>query len=174
IEQAIVKATRFEGFVNAGRQLGRVQADFGLVYEHSKRTVGGDATASRTLGFLKPKASFSTQAGLWQVQLIAERTVAQLDFTDFVSTAEVNDDRVSGGNADLVPQRAWEFLASANRPILGDGRIKVEVGYNRISMIEDRVPTEDGFDAPGNLGSGISLILRGNADVPLSRFGIPG
>lgn len=174
IEQATVKETRFEGFVNAGRQLGRVQTDFGLVYEHSKLTVSGDASASRTLGFLKPKASFSMQAGQWQLQLIAERTVAQLDFSDFVSIAEVNDDRVSGGNAELVPQRAWEFLASANRPILGDGRIKLEVGYNRISMIQDRVPTEDGFDAPGNLGSGYSLIVRGNADVPLSRFGIPG
>ena len=174
IEQATVKETRFEGFVNAGRQLGRVQADFGLVYEHSKLTVSGDASASRTLGFLKPKASFGMQAGQWQLQLIAERTVAQLNFADFVSIAEVNDDRVSGGNAELEPQRAWEFLASANRPILGDGRIKLEVGYNRISMIQDRVPTEDGFDAPGNLGGGYSLIVRGNADVPLSGFGIPG
>lgn len=174
IEDAIVKESRFEGFVNAGRDLGHFQADFGLVYEHSKLTLSGDAIASRTLGFLKPNASLSMQAGAWQVQLSAERTVAQLDFSDFVSVAEVNDDRVSGGNADLVPQRAWEFLASANRSVLGDGRIKLEVGYNRVSMIQDRVPTEDGFDAPGNLGSGMSLILRGNADVPLSRFGIPG
>src|SRR5690606_26981116 len=120
----------------------------------------------RTLGFLKPNASLNMQAGRWQMQLSAERTVAQLDFSDFVSVAEVNDDRVSGGNAELEPQRAWEFLASANRPILGDGRIMVEAGYQLISMIQDRVPTADGFDAPGNLGNGSHLILRGNADVP--------
>lgn len=174
IEDAVVEETRFEGFVNAGREFGRVQADFGLVYEHSELTVSGDAIASRTLGFLKPNASLSLQAGQWQIQLSAERTVAQLNFADFVSLAEVNDDRVSGGNAELVPQRAWEFLASANRPILGDGRIQIEAGYHRISMIQDRVPTAAGFDAPGNLGSGSSLIIRGNADIPLTGFGIQG
>lgn len=174
IEDAVVKESRFEAFANAGRELGRLQLDIGLVYEHSKLTVSGDAAASRKLGFLKPNASLNMQAGRWQMQLSAERTVAQLDFSDFVSVAEVNDDRVSGGNAELEPQRAWEFLASANRPILGDGRIMVEAGYQLISMIQDRVPTADGFDAPGNLGNGSHLILRGNADVPLSRFGIPG
>lgn len=174
IEDATVKESRFEAFINAGRDLGGFQTDVGLVYEHSRLTVSGDAIASRTLGFLKPNISIGTQFGAWQVQLSAERTVAQLDFADFVSVAEVNDDRVSGGNAELVPERAWEFLVSANRPILGDGRIRLEAGYNRISLIQDRVPTEDGFDAPGNLGSGSSLILRGDADLPLSRYGVPG
>lgn len=174
IEDAVVKESRFEGFINAGREFGRVQADFGLVYEHSTLLLTGDASASRTLGFLKPNASLHIQAGQWQFQLSAERTVAQLNFGDFVSVAEVNDDRVSGGNSELVPQRAWEFLVSANRPILGDGRIQIEAGYHWISMIQDRVPTEGGFDAPGNLSSGSSLIIRSNADIPLSSFGIKG
>ena len=56
---------------------------------------------------------------------------------------------VNGGNAQLVPQRSWEFLAFVERPILGDGLVRLEAGYNRISLVQDRVPTPEGFDAPG-------------------------
>ena len=97
-----------------------------------------------------------------------------MNFEDFISTAELTNDRVNGGNADLVPQRAWEFLATLEQPILGDGVVKVEAGYNRISLVQDRIPTPEGFDAPGNLGNGRMFILKSTIDAPLARFGIKG
>ena len=129
--------------------------DLGLTFEASRLTVSGDAEAERVLKFLKPKASFDWRPkGGWHAQLSIARTVAQLNFEDFISTAELTNDRVNGGNADLLPQRAWEILATLEQPILGDGLIKIEAGYNRISLVQDRVPTPEGFDAPGNLGNG--------------------
>ena len=176
VDQAVVKEYRGEAFVNAGTALTKtLRLDLGLTYEASRLTVSGDAEAERVLKFLKPKASldYRGKSG-WHAQLSIARTVAQLNFDDFISTAELTNDRVNGGNADLVPQRAWELLATLEQPILGDGVVKVQAGYNRISLVQDRIPTPEGFDAPGNLGSGRMLILKSTIDAPLARLGIKG
>lgn len=102
------------------------------------------------------------------------RTVAQLQFEDFISSAELTNDRVNGGNAELLPQRAWEALLTAEQPMLGDGLVKFELGYNRIEQVQDRILTPGGFDAPGNLGTGHVRIARARVDAPLSRLGIKG
>jgi hypothetical protein len=176
VDQAVVQEYRGEAFVNAGRALSKtLRLDMGLTYEVSRLTVSGDAEAERVLKFLKPKASldYRDPSG-WHAQLSAARTVAQLNFDDFISSAELTNDRVNGGNADLLPQRAWEILATLEQPILGDGVVKVQAGYNRISLVQDRIPTPEGFDAPGNLGSGRSLILRSTIDAPLTKLGVKG
>ncbi len=176
VDQAKVKEWRGEAFVNAGRALSpTLRMDLGLTYEVSRLTVSGDAEAERTLNFLKPKATFDWRpGGGWHLQFAVARTVAQLQFVDFISVAELSSDRVNGGNAELEPQRAWEFLATAERPILGDGLMKLEAGYTRVSKVQDRVPTPEGFDAPGNLGTGREYIARATVDVPLTRLGIKG
>jgi hypothetical protein len=176
VDQAVVKEYRGEAFVNAGRPLSKtLRLDLGLTYEASRLTVSGDAEAERVLKFLKPKASldYRDKSG-WHAQLSVARTVAQLNFEDFISTAELTNDRVNGGNADLVPQRAWELSATLEQPILGDGLVKIEAGYNRISLVQDRIPTPEGFDAPGNLGNGRMLILKSTIDAPLAKLGIKG
>lgn len=176
IDQAVVKEKRAELFVNAGRPLtSKLRLDLGLTYETSKLTVRGDVRADRSLNFLKPKATLDWRPkSVWHVQLSVSRTVAQLQFEDFISSATLASEQVSGGNANLEPQRAWEILATIDRPILGDGLIKVELGHNRISKVQDRVPTPEGFDAPGNLGSGRQWIATAKIDAPLTRFGLKG
>ena len=176
VDQAVVTEYRGEAFVNAGRTLSpTLRMDLGLTYEASRLTVRGDTRAERSLRFLKPKAVFDWRpSGGWHTQLSIARTVAQLNFEDFISSAELTTDRVNGGNPDLVPQRAWEFLGTIEHPILGDGVAKVELGYNLISLVQDRVPTPEGFDAPGNLGSGRQAFVRGTLDAPLGRLGIRG
>ena len=176
IDHAVVKELRGEGFVNAGRSVtSRLRLDLGLTYEASRLTVSGDASARRTLTFWKPKATLDWRpGGKWHAQLLVQRTVAQLQFEDFISSAELTNNRVNGGNADLLPQRAWETLLTLDRPILGDGLVKLELGYNRISLVQDRVPTPDGFDAPGNLGDGRVFFVRQRVEAPLSWLGLKG
>ena len=176
IGDAVVNEHRAEVFINAGRPIApRMRLDFGLTWEGSRLIVTGDAEAERFLKFFKPKASLDWRSNNnWHVQLSVSRTVAQLQFEDFISVAELSNDRVNGGNANLLPERAWEFLATIERPILGDGLIKLEAGYTLVSQVQDRVPTPEGFDAPGNLGNGKKYILRNTFDVPLARLGIKG
>jgi len=176
IDQAVVEEKRGELFVNAGRPLSSsLRLGLGVNYEASRLTVTGDAQARRSLGFLKPKTTLDWRPrGGWHAQLSLARTVSQLQFEDFISSATLSSEQVSGGNANLVPQRAWELLSTIERPILGDGLIKLELGYDRISKVEDRVPTPEGFDAPGNLGSGEQWIARAKIDAPLRRIGVKG
>lgn len=186
VDDATVSEYRAEGFANAGRALASdLRIDLGVNYEVSRLSVTGDVEARRTLRFLKPKASLDWSPGAWHVQFGAKRTVAQLRFEDFVSGASFDTGQVDGGNAELQPQRKWEFLLTADRKIFGDGRLKFDLGYNAVSMVQDRIPLKvvdpvtgelvnSGLDAPGNLGSGRELIAKTNLDLPLAGLGIRG
>lgn len=186
VDDATVSEYRAEGFANAGRALtGNLRLDLGLNYEVSRLSVTGDVSARRVLKFLKPKASLDWTPGHWHVQLSGRRTVAQLRFEDFVSGASFDTGQMDGGNAELQPQRKWELLLTADRKVLGDGRVKLDLGYNAVSMVQDRIPLKivdpdtgelvnSGLDAPGNLGNGREWIARTNLDLPLTRLGIKG
>jgi hypothetical protein len=176
IDHATVKEKRAEAFVNVGRSLGpSLRLDAGLTFEFSQLSVRGDTTADRTLKFLKPKATIDWKpGGGWHTQLSVRRTVAQLDFYDFISAAELSTDRVNAGNANLLPQRAWEARLTVDRPILGEGLAKIELGHDRISLLQDRILIFDeagnGFDAPGNIGTGKRSFAQLNLDAPLGSL----
>ena len=186
LDNATVEEKRAEAFVRAGKQLSPAfRLDGGINYEWSDLKVRGDTEADRALKFWKPSLTLDWKgnAGL-HGQLSIRRTVAQLDFYDFISVAELSADRVNAGNADLQPQRAWEFRGTIEKPILGDGLIKIDAGYDHISMLQDRIliceepdpdpDPEPCFDAPGNLGTGKRAFLAWTVDAPLTRFGLKG
>lgn len=176
VDDATVTEYRAEVFANASRSLtSKLRMDLALNYETSRLTVTGDADAERSLHFFKPKVNFDWRIGAgWRAQASLGRTVAQLQFEDFISAAELANERVNGGNADLLPQRSWEGLATIEKQVLGDGQLKIELGYTRTALVQDRVPTPEGFDAPGNLGDGSSRIARATFDIPVARLGIKG
>lgn len=176
IDTATVEEKRAEFYVKAGRRFSdALRVDAGLNYEFSDLAVRGDTTADRVLKFLKPSLTVDWKpGGGWHTQFVVRRTVAQLDFFDFISSAQLSDDRVNGGNADLQPQRAWELRVTVDRPLLGSGLFKLDLGYDHISMLQDRILTEQGFDAPGNIGTGKRMFARLAVDAPLDRFGLSG
>lgn len=175
VDNATVKENRAEVFARAGKQVSpAIRLDAGLNYEFSDLNVSGDTEAHRKLKFLKPSFTLDWKgsAGL-HGQLSVRRTVAQLDFYDFISAAELSADRVNGGNANLQPQRAWEFRGTLEKPILGDGLVKLETGYDHISMLQDRILIFEGdeaFDAPGNLGTGKRAFANITVDAPLTAI----
>ena len=178
VDQAKVKETRGELFLNVGRTLSpALRVDVGMRYEFSHLTVSGDATADRRLKFFKPSLTVDWKPGAgWRTQFSIKRTVAQLNFFDFVTVAELSTDRVNAGNENLQPQRAWEFRATAERPILTNGLIKLDLGYDLISMLQDRIlicdeldPTAC-FDAPGNIGTGKHAFAKLTVDAPLGML----
>ena len=176
IDNATVSERRGEVYVKAGRQLSKaLRFDAGVNYELSTLKVRGDTIADRSLKFLKPSLTLDWKpGGGWHSQLTLSRTVAQLDFFDFISSAELSNSRVNGGNANLLPQRAWEFRATIDHPLLKTGLIKLDAGYDRIDLLQDRILTDDGFDAPGNIGTGTRGFVALAIDAPLDRLGIKG
>jgi hypothetical protein len=180
VDQAKVKERRGEGFARAGRQLSTtLRLDAGINFEYSDLKVTGDAQANRTLKFWKPSVTldWKEESG-WHGQLSVRRTVAQLDFYDFISSAELGSDRVNAGNPDLAPQQSWEFRGTIERPILGDGLARFEVGYDLINDLQDHILIFDedgnGFDAPGNIGKGRRSFAKLTLDAPLTGLGLTG
>jgi hypothetical protein len=176
IADAVVREKRAEVYVNAGKTLSpQLRVDGGVNFEFSHLTVSGDATEDRKLKFLKPSLSLDwNPGGGWHAQLAVRRTVAQLDFYDFISFADLSAQRVSGGNAQLQPQRTWEFRGTIEHPVLGDGLVKLDFGHDQVSLLQDRILIEDDdgnfFDAPGNLGTGRRNFAQLTLDLPLSRL----
>ncbi|HUE78551.1 MAG TPA: outer membrane beta-barrel protein [Sphingomicrobium sp.] len=176
IDQATVKEKRGEAFVNVGKNLSPVlRVDGGVRYEFSKLNVTGDTEAERSLRFLKPNIAIDWKpAEGWHARLSIRRTVAQLNFYDFISVAELSADRVNAGNAELLPQRTWEVRATVDKQILGDGLVKLDLGLDQISMLQDQILTEDGFSAPGNIGNGRRRFAAITIDAPLANLGLTG
>lgn len=178
VDSVNVKEKRGEAFVNVGRNITPdLRVDAGMRYEYSHLTVSGDASADRKLGFWKPSLTVDWKpGGGWHTQFSVKRTVAQLNFFDFVTVADLSGGRVNAGNQNLEPQRAWEFRFTADRPILGEGQAKLELGYDHISLLQDRVLICDVddpdlcFDAPGNIGTGKHAFARLTLDAPLGRL----
>ena len=182
-DEARVKEKRAEPFINIGRQLSSsIRLDAGLTYEYSKISVRGDADLDREpLKFWKPSLTLDWKGPKgWHGQLSAKRVVAQLDFYDFISSAELSTDRINAGNPDLVPQQTWEFRGTVDHPLLGDGLAKLDVGYDLVSELQDRVLICDPlfplkcFDAPGNLGTGKRYFATLTLDAPLGKIGLKG
>lgn len=173
IDNAVVKEKRGEAFVNLGRSISpALRLDAGMRFEYSHLTVTGDASADRKLKFFKPNLTVDWKpGGDWHTQFSINRTVAQLDFFDFISAADLSSDRVNGGNQNLVPQRSWEFRLTVDKPIFGEGLAKLDLGHDLISLLQDRVLIFDkdgnAFDAPGNIGTGKRWFARLTLDAPL-------
>ena len=179
VDEATVKEKRGEAYVRVGRQLSKaIRLDAGMNYEYSKISVRGDTRDDRTLRFWKPSLTLDWKGGKgWHGQLSARRAVSQLDFYDFISSAELSTDRVNAGNPNLVPQQTWEFRGTLDHPLLGDGLAKLDVGYDLVNDLQDRVLIEaDGefFDAPGNLGTGKRYFASLTLDAPLTKLGLKG
>ncbi len=182
IADATVKEKRGEVYVSVGKTLSpTLRLDGGVNYEFSNLKVRGDAVADRTLKFLKPNITLDWKPGRgWHTQLSVKRTVAQLDFYDFISVGDLSTKRINGGNAELQPQRTWEFRASVDHALFGDGLFKLDLGHDLVSMLQDRIlicdevdhPGDPNFcaDAPGNLGTGRRYFATLTLDAPLGML----
>ena len=176
IADAKVKEKRGEVYINVGRNLSpSLRIDGGINYEFSNLKVSGDASADRTLKFLKPNLTLDWKpGGGWHTQFSVRRTVAQLNFYDFISFGDLSTKRFTGSNADLEPQRAWEVRATVEPPIFTAGLFKLDLGYDLISKLQDQILIIDdrgkAFSGPGNLGTGKRAFATLTVDAPLSRL----
>lgn len=107
-----------------------------------------------------------------ELRLSLERHVDQLDFDDFVSSAALLDDRLSGGNPNLRPEARWEAEAAVDLRYGEQGAITFAVFRSWAQDVVDVAPIE-GFDAPANIGDGSLVGMRGSLDAPLD-FLLPG
>ncbi|MFZ4120703.1 MAG: outer membrane beta-barrel protein [Caulobacterales bacterium] len=141
-----------------------------LNVETSTLTQSGDTTQSTELTYWKPSLQVSRTFGERnQLRLRVYRDVSQLDFGDFVSVSELNDDRVAAGNPDLRPQADWRVDGKLELRWAERGAMTLEVSRRFIEDASDSVPV-GGFDAPGNIGDADVLEIDLETQFPLDGF----
>ncbi|MEZ6030029.1 MAG: TonB-dependent receptor plug domain-containing protein [Hyphomonadaceae bacterium] len=158
-----------------------MKLEYSQIKQEARLAMGGSAFAEREFTYPKPGITATWRPNeSQQLRVSLERSVAQLDFGDFVSAVEVINDQVTAGNADLVPQKAWALNAEFEQKFWDDGVLTLVGKFARVSDVEDQVPVVplggsilQAFDGPGNLGKGEEWSLGFKASVPLDNLGLP-
>ena len=153
-----VKETRGEAFVShVWRLADRWSLDSRLAAETSRLSFTGDTEQSVSLSYVKPRVQLTRAFGRHQFQMRVYRDVGQLDFGDFVTTAELANGNVLGGNPDLKPQTLWAIEAEADLRFGADAALRLRAFRHFVDDVEDFVPVgppDEQIDAPGNIGKG--------------------
>src|SRR3546814_20374191 len=96
--------------------------------------------AGLTRKFVRPKGFVSLAwkaSPLLDLSVKLEREVGQLDFFDFVASANVSGGTTDAGNVNLVPQQSWNLELEATRNL---GRSeKRRVGNEWVSTCSSRL-----------------------------------
>jgi hypothetical protein len=170
-----IEERRAEAFIgHAWRIDARWSLDSRLAVESSRLGFSGDTRQSVALTYLKPRLQLTRALGAHRLQARVFRDVGQLDFTDFVSAAEVADEVIDGGNPDLRPQTAWAFELDADLRHR-DAALRVRAFRHWLDDVVDRIPAgppADRTDAAGNIGRGTLTGVELSARLPVP--GLPG
>jgi hypothetical protein len=137
----------------------------------------GDSRSREHFLFWKPRLRLSWDQGSRRIQTTIEREAAQLDFSDFVASAELDRDEVVAGATALKPPTTWSFSTTLEQRFWKNGALLLTYRREWIDDVIDEVLIEDDgelFDAVGNFGKGRRRTLKAELTVPFERVGIPG
>jgi len=145
----------------------------GMRMEVSEISSTGDTVQSRDFFYPKPRLLLSWSPDeKSQIRLRAERTVGQLNFSDFVAAVNLSGYGIGAGNADLRPDQRWQFEAAVERRFWERGSLVLSYLHEEITDLQDFVPVGGGLDAPGNISHATSEKLAISGLVPLDFLGL--
>ncbi|MCF6293882.1 MAG: hypothetical protein L3J04_10865 [Robiginitomaculum sp.] len=145
----------------------------GLKYEISEISQSGDATNARTFKFWKPNFSATWERNRRdQVSFSVRRDVGQLNFNNFATSIDIIDDQTNIGNIELKPETKWNANLSFERKYGEKGVLTISGSHSWKSDVFDRIPINNLFDAPGNIGKGRSWQISADARIPTDKFGL--
>ena len=146
----------------------------GMRIEVSEISQSGDSDLTKSFVYPKPRlqATWTPRTG-HQFRFRAEREVGQLDFGDFIASADIDIGQVEGGNPDLEPQKSTVLEAIYERRFWGEGVFDVTWLYAEVEDVVDVIPLTGGFDGVGNIGDGTARFLQLRLTLPTDQLGIP-
>ncbi len=117
----------------------------GLASENSRISLTSPLNSSNTYQFLKPRLSISWAASSkMTLSLSAERSVGQLDFSDFVGAQQVGDGSSTQTNADLQPPQTDAFRLAVERRWGESGSLGLTLVREQWKNLVDVVPVDLG------------------------------
>jgi hypothetical protein len=172
----IVQENRYELMGSYGRPLApnlTMQLSAGGEYSQLSQVGPGGLTRS----FWRPKGQLSLA---WRpdprttVNLRLQRRVGQLNFLDFLQTANFIDDRQNAGNPDLVPPQSWEIDLEGIRNLGAYGQTSLRLYGRRYDDIVDTIPIGADGESPGNIDHALLYGAEWKATVNFDPMGWRG
>src|SRR6056297_360852 len=152
---------------------GALAVDLELAAEASEISQTGGFSENRSFFFWKPSATLTytlNEDTLLKGRLLQK--VGQLNFSDFVSAADLGDDELSLGNPALSPETTVTLDVSWETRFNRIGLLSLTAFYDWIEDVQDVLPLQDRLEVPGNIGSGWCYGFRGKLTSPLDVVGL--
>ena len=174
-----VNEKRGEAFLQASWQAREdLTLEGGLRAEYSTITSSGPTGQSRSFFYPKPRIQLAwniTPDALLRLRL--EKRVGQLNFGDFVSSANLTQNNITAGNPELHPDQRWQYEMVYEHHFWERGAFTVTLMHQEITDLIDNkvlVTSTGTFDVRGNIGDATSERLGVETTIPTDRFGIKG
>lgn len=168
-----VEEERYDVLLSDSFRLGHISVDAALGAENSTIKQVGGFNEERSFFFWKPSLALNyspTQRTQWRLRAL--RDVGQLNFDDFVSTADLGDDELALGNPNLSPETTVTVDLSYEKRGEDFGIGTVTLFHNWIDDVNDLLPLEGVLEVPGNIGSATRAGVSGRLTVPLDTIGL--
>jgi hypothetical protein len=138
-------------------------------------TITANGVLPRSFAFLKPRLllSWSPWDGQ-QFRLRMERVVGQLDFSNFIATANVAFNGIAAGNSNLKPDQRWQMEGDYEWHFWDKGALTLSILHEDITDLVDYVPLGNGQDGPGNIPKAINNQFDIEFALPLDKVGLDG
>lgn len=150
-----------------------VSIDLGLGVERSRIEQSGGFSESRDFIFWKPHLLATYPLSVrTQLRFGVRREVGQLDFFDFVSSADLGDTELELGNPSLKPERTTRVEGEFATRFADLGSFSVTLFRDQISDLQDLLPLQGELEVPGNIGSGHRSGLEAELTLPLNTLGL--
>ena len=181
--RTMVRENRLDFSIANSFSIGRLALDLELAGEASEIEQTGGFSEKRSFFFWKPSLTLSyapQDNRLIRGRLL--RRVSQLNFSDFVSAADLGDDELALGNPSLRPETTITLDLTFEQRFNSIGLLSITGFYDWIDDVEDVLPLlvdplidpQGGLEVPGNIGSGFRYGMRGQFTIPMERVGITG
>ncbi len=149
----------------------------GIRAEYSTISETGSVSLSRSFFYPKPRAVLTWSPDKdTQVRLRYEKVVGQLDFNNFIASANLAATGITAGNENIRPDQRSQYEVSFERHFWGKGALVLTVMHEEIKDVVDFIPVTSPsgvFDAPGNIGNGQNNQITLQVTLPLDRIFIP-
>lgn len=169
----------------------------GVRVERSKVDVSGIVPTETELTYPKPRLLVTwSPTKNDQLRMRVEREVGQLVFQDFISSVDLNADRVDAGNAGLRPDQRWVYETAFEKRFWENGALVLTLRHEDIEDVVDVFPfltliddngdgiPDDGNNdgqpdtqlvaGPGNIGEGTNDVVELSLTLPLKKLGLDG
>jgi len=173
---ARVEERRGETNLSWSRPLGEalsLQSSLGVEYSELSQTGAGGLVRE----FVRPKGFVSLAwraSENFDISVKAERRVGQLDFGDFLSSVDLQNNNQSAGNVDLVPEQSWIASTEIAHKLGAWGAVKLSADYRLIEDVIDQIPIGANGSGVGNVDEARAWSVSTSGTINFDPVGAKG